>query len=408
MYQLKQRHGDIHFSKGIWYSTLQNMVQNYVLLDQAKVDSVTVSDDRVDKRINKRINQAANQAGGKAALEKQMGKTITQIRASMHDQFKRELTIQTYRHNKMESVEITHPEVVAFFNSIPKDSIPTIPEKVGLSQIVAIAPPQKDALKKARHLAEQIRDSIINHGKSFEAMAKKYSDGPAAPKGGRIPMYPMKKLIPQYVAAASALKPGEISKVVKTSFGFHIIRLNKRRGNEIDTNNILISIGKKSYNKEAAIKKLNDLRDSIRTHKDVTFAKVARKQSDDPNTAPRGGHIADPETGARLLTFDQLHPALYRIVLLLNDTSDISKPEPFTLGEGDNQKEAYRIVRLDKDIPEHTASLKKDYAAIKNRALQQKQYRVMQKWINGLEKNNFIEYKIPMPQKYTTYSQVQD
>jgi peptidyl-prolyl cis-trans isomerase SurA len=408
MYQLKKNNKDIHFNKGVWYSTLQNIVQNYVMLDQAKIDSVTVSDDRVNKRINQRIDQAASQAGGEGALEKQMGKNITQLRASLHKQFKKQLTIQKYRQEKEQSIEITHPEVVAFFNHIPKDSIPTVPEKVGLSQIVAIAPPQKNALKKARHLAEQIHDSIAHHGKSFEKMAQKYSDGPAASKGGRIPMYPMKDLIPQYVAAASALKPGEISKVVKTSFGFHIIRLNKRRGNKIDTNNILISIGKNSYNKKAAIKKLNDLRDSIKLNKNVTFAEVARKKSDDPNTAPRGGRVLNPETGAHLLAFKQLDPALYRIVLLLSKAGDISKPEPFELGKGDDQKKAYRIIRLDQDIPEHTASLKDDYAAIKRRALQQKQYRVLQEWINDLEKDNFIEYKIPMPQKYTKYTQVQE
>ncbi len=407
MYQLKQRNKNVSFNKGVWYSTLQNMVQNYVLLDQAKIDSVTVPDGQVNKRINQRINQAASQAGGKGALEKQMGKSITQLRASLHDQYKRRLTIQKYREQKKQSIEITHPEVVAFFNSIPKDSIPTIPEKVGLSQIVAIAPPQENALKKAHHLAKQIRDSIVNHGKNFEKMARKYSDGPAASKGGEIPMIAMDKLIPQYVAAASALKPGEVSKVVKSSFGFHIIRLNKRRGDKIDTNNILISIGKNSYNKEAAISKLNALRDSIKLNKDATFAKVARDKSDDPNTAPRGGRILNPQTGARLLAFSQLDPALYRIVLLLNDTGDISKPEPFTLGTEDEQKKAYRIIRLDQDIPEHTASLKDDYTAIKRRALQQKQYRVLQKWIDGLEKDNFIEYKIPMPQKYIKYTQVQ-
>ncbi|HYW34444.1 MAG TPA: peptidylprolyl isomerase [Balneolaceae bacterium] len=409
LYQLRQqKNQNVSFKKSMWYSALQSMVQNYVLLDQAKIDSVTVTDDQVNQRVNQTIQQYINQVGSKSALQKQMGKTMAEIRSSMRNNYRRQMIIQKYRQKKMQNVQITRPEVKAYFNSIPKDSLPTVPEKVALSQIVAVAPPKKHAIAKARHLAEQIRDSIVNDGKSFEAMAKKYSDGPSAKNGGEIPMYPINQLTPNYAAAASALKPGEVSKVVRTPFGFHIIRLNKRRGNKIDTNNILIAISKNSYNKQAAINKLNQLRDSILNNDNVTFAQIARKESDDPNTAPRGGRILNPQNGNRLLTFDQLDPSLYRIVLLLKNVGDISKPKPFTLGKGNDNitnKQAYRIVRLDKDIPEHTANLKQDYSAIKNRALQQKQYKVMQKWLNRLKKQVFIDYKIPLPKKYSKLAQ---
>src|SRR5699024_11128281 len=137
---------------------------------------------------------------------------------------------------KREEIQITRPEVKEYFDSIPKDSLPTIPEQVALSQIVILHPPLENAQQEARQLAEQLRDSVLNHGKTIEEMAKKYSDGPSASDGGKLPLISMDQLVSEYSAAAAALEPGSISNVVKTSFGYHVIRLNKRVGDKIDTN----------------------------------------------------------------------------------------------------------------------------------------------------------------------------
>jgi peptidyl-prolyl cis-trans isomerase SurA len=406
LFQLSQRsNGNVKFSQNMWYGTLQQMVDNYVLLIHARLDSVTVSDDWVNNHVNQQVKRAVSQVGSKAALEQQMGKSIAQLKAKLRPEYKKQRKISKYKSQKLKDIDISRPEVKNFFQQIPKDSIPEVPESVALSQIIVIAPPKKEALKKARTLAAQIRDSIVEYGKSFEEMAKKYSDGPAAPYGGEIPMYPIDDLTPKYAAAASALNPGEVSEVVQTPFGFHIIRLNKRRGNKIDTNNILISLNDSSYNTEAAIKELNQLSDSIQTNSDVTFAEVAKKKSEDPNTAPLGGRILNPRTGSQLLNINQLAPALYRIVLLLNKSGDISKPEPYSIPQGNSTKQAYRIIRLDNHIPKHKENLKQDYEVIKQIALQQKQYKVYQQWLKELKKDVFIDYKIPMPRKRANIAQ---
>lgn len=402
LYQMQQQSGQTpEFSKDVWYTVLQNEVQNYVLLDQAKVDSVEVTDEQVDRIIDQRLQQSIQQVGGEEELERQMGQSIVQIRADLRDQYREQLIIQEYRDQKRKTVTITRPEVEAFFHNIPADSLPTIPEQVAVSQIVAVPKVKQAARKEARKLAEQLRDSLINHGKTIEEMARKYSDGPSAPQGGKLPgMVPLSDLVPEYSAAAAALKPGEISEVVETSFGFHVIRLNKRQGDKIDTNHILISVDEESYDDQPAIDKLENLRDSVLTNEDVNFSDLAREVSEDPNTAPQGGRILNPQTGERLLAIDQLDPALYRIVLLLEDEGDISEPKPFTIGQGSNEKRAYRIVRLDEHIPQHTANLEDDYERIKNFALQNKQYKILQNWIDELKEKVYIEYKIPMPERY--------
>jgi len=400
MQMQQQQKRQIRFGKDIWYTVLENIIDRDVMLDKAKLDSVTVSDDMVDQQIDQRINSYVQQVGSEKALEDRMGKSIVQIKADLRDDYRQEMIVQRFQQQKRQDITITRPEVEDYFNSIPKDSLPTIHEQVALSQIVAVPPATKDAKAKARHLAEQLRDSVVNHGKTIEEMARKYSDGPSASNGGHIPLISIDDLVPAYSAAATSLQPGEISHVVETSFGFHVIRLNKRVGDKIDTNHILIKIDQNSYDDSSAVKKLEAIKDSVQNNKDITFSEMARKYSEDPNTAPEGGRILDPQSGQRLIALDQLDPALYRIVLLLDKAGDISSPKKFNLGNKDNSKKAYRIVRLDQHIPEHVANLKQDYQRIKQAARQSKIQRVMQKYIANLRKNMYVEYKIPVPDKY--------
>lgn len=400
MLQMRQQSGqDIEFGKDIWYTVLENVVERYVLLDQAREDSVTVTEEQVDQNINQRIQRVVDQLGSEEAVERQLGKSIVQLRADLRDIYREEMIVQQYRQQKLSDVEVTRPEVKEYFEKIPKDSLPTIPEQVAISQIVKIPPPLDDARQAAINLAKQLRDSVVVHGKSIEELARKYSDGPSASNGGKLPLMPLDDLVSEYSAAASALQPGEISQVVETSFGFHVIRLNRRVGDKIDTNHILISIEKESYDDQAAIDFLNTVRDSVLNH-DVKFSELARRHSDDKQTAPQGGRMLNPRDGSRLIPINQLDPALYRIVLLLEEPGDISEPKHFNIGRGDNSKTAYRIVRLDQRIPEHVANIEQDYERIKNVVLQDKQLKIMKEWLARLRDEVYIEYKIPVPDKF--------
>lgn len=387
---------NVEFSKDLWYAFLESAIDNYVLLEKAQIDSITVSDDEVNARMDLRMQQLVQQAGSERALEQAFGKSIIQIKADFREQFREQMITSMVRQQKIQSIEITRPEVNEFFESIPTDSLPTIPEQVALSQIVIIPPAKKDAEKAALEFAQQLRDSIMTHGKSIEEMARRYSDDTISAKnGGKLPMMGLNELVPEYSAAASALKPGGISKVVKTQFGYHIIRLNERVGDQISTNHILISIEDDQVDEQYAIDRLNTLRDSILANPDVKFADIARKFSEDPNTANLGGKVFDPQSAERLIALNRLDPSMYRIVLLMDEEGAISEPKSFTLQR--QNKKAYRIVRLDRQIPEHIANLEQDYERIKNIALQQKQYEIMDKWMKELRETVYVEYTIKVP-----------
>jgi len=402
MLQMRQQsQQEVQFSEDLWYTVLQNVVDRYVLLDKAREDSITVTDEQVDQQINQRIDQVVNQLGSEAAVERQLGKSIVQLRADLRENYREQMIVQQYRQQQMQQVQITRPEVREYFERIPADSLPTIPEQVAISQIVKIPPPLEDAEKAAFNFAQQLRDSILTHGKSIEELARRHSDGPSASNGGRLPLMSLDDLVAEYSAAASALQPSEISNVVETSFGFHIIRLNRRVGDKIDTNHILISIDQESYDDQAAIDSLHVLRDSVLNNEDVNFSQLARDHSDDPQTAPQGGRILNPQTGERLIPLPNLDPALYRIVLLLDEPGDISEPKSFNTGSGNQSRTAYRIVRLDNRIPEHVANLKQDYDRIKNIALQEKQYYHIRDWIDKLKDEVYIEYRIKTPPNFS-------
>lgn len=394
----------VNFSEELWYSALQSMVDNYVLLQKAEIDSVVVSDEQVNRMMDQRIQQLTRQAGSEQALENAFGQSLVEIRAEFREQFRDQLTAQRVQQTKIQEISITRPEVVNFFNQIPEEQIPIIPEQVAISQIVAIPPPLDDAREAAFQEALALRDSVTTGGKNFEEMAEKYSDGPTGPRGGLLPLMPLDDLVANYSAAASALEPGEISEVVETQFGFHVIRLNRRVGDEIETNHILIEIGEESLNEEAAINKLEALRDSVLNHSE-SFDDLARRHSEDDQTAPLGGRIYDQQTGGRLIPLDQLDPALYRIVLLLDEEGQISEPKSYN-PNNPNVNRAFRIVRLDRNVPEHRANLETDYDRIRQSALSQKQNRIMRQWIDELRNEVYVEFKIPVPDNVSTQAQI--
>tara|TARA_R110002124_G_scaffold48026_1_gene142133 strand:- start:6176 stop:7537 length:1362 start_codon:yes stop_codon:yes gene_type:complete len=385
---------EIPFTKELWYSFLEAEIDNKLLLEKAKIDSITVSDDQVNQRMDARVSQLIQQAGSEQALEEAFGKSIIQLKADFRDTFREQITVNQVRQMKINEIKITRPEVKEFFESIPKDSLPTIPEQVALSHIVKLPKAKSDAKATSYEFAESLRDSILNEGVPLEDLAKRHGMDGSAERGGQLPMMGLNELVSEYSAAAAALQPGQISEVVETEFGYHIIRLDERIGDKIKTSHILIRIDAEQLDDETAIEELNAIRDSLLNNKDLSFSGMAIRNSEDPSTSKSGGKIVDPQTGERLIPLNRLDPALYRVVLLMDEIGQISEPKPFNPNNANSGK-AYRIVRLDKQIPEHIASFETDYERLRAISLQQKQAIEFQKWLDELRDEIYIEYRIP-------------
>lgn len=396
------RERGMRFDENVWYEILESQIDKYVLIEQAAIDSVEISEEQLERRLEDYIRNLTAQFGSEQALEEALGKSIYEYKNEWRPRVKENELASQVRENFRSKVTISRREVEEFFNSIPKDSLPMIPEQVQMAHIVAIPPLSSDAKQRAYDMASAIRDSIINHGKKIEDMAIAYSSDPTAKQnGGLISMTNLSDLVAEYSAAAAALEPGQISEVVETVFGFHVIRLNRRVGDQIETNHVLIQINTNESEDEVAIRRLEAIRDSLLNH-GKSFTEMARKYSDDRATSPYGGRLRDPMTGDILLDIDRLDPALYSMVILLDNVGDISDPRPYNVPPSASQRElrkAYRLVQLQKKIPQHRANLKDDYELVSNYALQLKQLRELSNYLEELRKTIYVEYKINKPSR---------
>lgn len=395
VFEFMQSSPSLQFNEELWFDVLESLIDNFVLVEKAKIDSIVVTDEEVNRELDNRIRVLSERAGGADQLERAIGKTIVQLRAEFREQFRQDITSERLRQQKRGSIQITRPEVLEFFNAIPTDSLPMIPEMVELAHIVSIPPPKQEATNRALSLATAIRDSLLNHGANFELMARTYGEDGTASQGGLLPLMPLSDLVPEYSAAAAALEPGQLSQVVRTPFGFHVIRLNRRVADQIETNHILIRVRDDELDEEFSINFLASVRDSV-LHNGVSFSQMARRHSDDKTTAPSGGRLLNTQNGDRRIPVEVLDQNLYRVALLLENPSDISEPRSFNTQQPTQQR-AFRVVQLINRIPEHRANLEQDYELIRNFALQQKQMRIMQQWVKDLRNEVYVEYKIYHP-----------
>jgi peptidyl-prolyl cis-trans isomerase SurA len=372
----------------LWLEALNQLIDQKVLAEHARRDTtIQVSDDRVNQTLDERLNQLMQQVGGQARLEALYGKTLTQLRAELREDFREQMLAETFRNRKLQQIHITPSEVRAWFARFPTDSLPTLPDLVRLSHIVRYPRPSEAARQEAFEIAAAIRDSIVSGRSSFEAMARRFSEDPgSASAGGHIPDTRLGDLVPEFAAVASRIPIGEISQPFETPFGVHILRVNRRQGDVIDFHHILIRIDDSQADPAPAIAYLKAIRDSILTY-NLPFGLMARRHSEEASTGPQGGRIVDPRTSERDLVRSALDPTWQRTIDTLQ-VGEISHPTEAVLLDG---RRAYHIVRLDAHIPSHRVSLETDYARIEQLALQDKRNRVMRQWLNELRRSVVIQ-----------------
>lgn len=368
---------------------LQQLINQEVMLIHAKQDTtIQVSDEEVDKQLEQQIQQLAGRLGGTEQLEQQYGKSIVEIKNEYQGQIRDQLLSQRFLQRKRQQISITPSEVKTWFNRIPQDSLPTIPKTVRVAHIVRYPETDPAARKEAQELINSIRDSVLE-GASFEELAKKHSEGPAASTGGHYQNFNVNELVPELGAVASQLEEGDVSQVFESQFGFHIMRLNQKRGDIVDFNNILIRVNQERTISDEVVARLRALRDSV-VNSNASFEKLAKEYSEEPNSAQRGGYVTNPATGERDLPIEQLGSS-WQSTLDTMEVGEVSKPTKVQLMQ--SGQEAWHIVLLQKRAPAHVANLQDDYQRIYRLALQQKQQREIQQWITKLREDIYINVK---------------
>ncbi len=386
--QAKLNEGNIDANDSLKALILQQLVLQKILAEQAERDSLLVSDEEVEGTIENKLRYYIRQYGSKEKLEQATGKTVYQLKEENKDVIRETLMAERMQNKVMENVKITPSEVKAFYEQIPKDSLPFFPAIVEIGQIVIDPPVSKELDDLAKNDLENIRKQIVQEGKSFEMMAGIYSQDPGSrDNGGRYNDVTRNGgWAPEFVAAAFKLQNGEVSPVIKTQFGYHIIQMIQRKGEQADLRHILIMPQKTSADYEAAMTRLDSIRTNVLLPHKMSFAEAVGKFSTDENAKMTGGMILNPETGASEIEIANLDP---QMVLILDTLKPgmYSAPQIF---QDERGNQSTRIVYLKTRTEPHKANLEDDYSKIQNVALGQKKAMKLNEWVKDRMPNAYI------------------
>ena len=361
---------------------LNSMIDEKLVYAQAELDSIIISDGEINQRIDYQINVLQQQYGSISKIEEMYGMSIEKIKRELREDVRKNLMVQRLREKNFAPVEASRREVEEFFYTY-KDSLGMIPEKLHIYHIFR-NPKTSDRLKKQyKDFAQAIRDSIVNQGANFEDMAKKYSEDPGSRTfGGDLGFVKKGVFYPQFEAAAFSLEVGEISNVIETPVGYHIIELLERRGESIHTRHILIKFKTDESADLETITFLTEVRDSV--IKGVnSFQYYARKYSEDKETAPFNGDLGT-------FYINQLDKNLLDIVSKLKE-GEISFPKRIDYGQ---EVYGYHIVFLESRVPQHPPSLEEDYAELKRLADEYKKQKQYDEWVASLRDKIYWEVRI--------------
>lgn len=374
---------------------LQQLVIQDVMLEQAERDSVSVTDEDVEGQLDNRLRYFTNMYGSKERLEQLSGKTVYQIKEEFRDDIRNELIVQKMQGQIFENIKITPAEVSNFYKRIPLDSLPFFPATIEVGQIVIDPPVSMEMDEYAHKELEKIRQDIIDGKVTFENAATFYTDDPGSrDNGGRYDGVTRNgPWAPEFVAAAFKLQNGEISPIFKTKFGYHIIQMVNRKGDEADLRHILKKPSVTSADFKTSLAKLDSIHTLLTTGK-MSFAEAVGKFSTDEAAKRTGGMIADPNTGNTELDVTKLDPGM---VLLLDSLKpgEYSKPHIFY---NDMHEQSCRIVYLRNRTTPHKANLKDDYSRIQEVALMEKKNNKQLNWI----KEKLPTFYLWIDQEYRT------
>lgn len=380
----------------IYCTILENLVYNKLMVHQADVDSIEVTDEEVDYRLNTRIQYFLQQTGGDVKyIENYFNKSMDEIKKDMREMMYEQALIEQVQSSITGSITITPSEVHQFAAKISPDSMPLVETSYQFGEIVKIPPVSEDEINAVKERLSSYRERVLR-GEKFGALARLYSDDPgSASKGGDLGFVERGTLYPEFEATAFNLKSGEISQVIKTQAGYHIIQMIERRGESIRVAHILIQPKPSTEEQVKAIMYLDSVRKVILDEK-LSLEEAAKRYSEGP-TRLNGGMVVNPYNSSLVFDRQTMDDATFTTVNKLIP-GEYSECVPFVNDDG---VMAYRLIYLKEKVAEHKANLVEDYDMIKNAALEQKKYDAMEKWV--LDKVKVTNIKISEQYKYCPF-----
>ena len=383
-----------YISQGVVYDgdlkckILEDLLFQKLLLNQAQLDSIEVSEAEINSNLDQRIRYFVSQIGSEEKLEEFYGKPIIQIKAEFRDLIKDQMLVERMQGQITADVKVTPSEIRKFYNNIPKDSLPKIETKYIFKQLVikpTISEKEKLAVKeKLRGFKERVKN-----GTKFSTLAVMYSEDPGSAKnGGELGYVGRSDLVPEFAAVAFKLKsPGDVSKIVESQYGFHIIQLINRKGDKINVRHILLK-PKVSFDELVKAKQEIDSIRNLIVKDSISFEDAVLKFSEDKDTKFNEGYVVNQYTGNNEFFEEQIEPSIAYAIKNLN-VGSITYPfksKTFT------DEDIYSIVKFDNKIEAHSASIQDDYKQVQEMCIADKKQKTIEEWVNNKIKSTY--YKI--------------
>ena len=364
---------------------VEDLLFQKLLINQAKLDSLVVSDEEVETEVSKRISYFESQLGSIQKVEDYFGKLKANIMLELSKVIRDQFIAQKMQTKLTSLLKVTPAEVQESYALLADVEIPTMPTQVEVAQIVIKPEITDDQKDKIREKLNNFRDRVYK-GEDFKMLATLYSDDPgSAVKGGELGFVNRGDLVPEFERAAFRLKEGEISNVVESQFGYHIVQLIERRGEQINVRHILIKTKVTATALHAAKLKIDSIAKEIK-EKTITFDQAVSNYSDDENKT-NGGLLLNPNTMSISHTLEDMAPALRLLVEELKE-NEVSSPAVIQMQD---ENKAYRILRLNKRTEQHKANLVDDFEKIKEYSINAKKQVTLEKWTNKTIARTYIK-----------------
>jgi peptidyl-prolyl cis-trans isomerase SurA len=367
---------------------LEGMLINKLMLHQAEVDSVEVTEDEVNREMDNRIRYMISAYGSQEMLEKQMRRSLSEIKSYYKDVIKENIMIAQIEQKLTGSITVTPREVVDFYNSIPKDSLPTIEQEYVFSQIVKTPEVSEEEKERVKSKLNEYRDRILK-GSKFSTIATLYSEDPAsAKKGGELGFFSRGQMVGEFENAAFALQDGEISPIIETKYGYHIIQMIERRGNQVNCRHILLQPKVTPQQLQEAYDQLEQIKKEI-DNEEITFEEAILKYSDDASKINEG-LIINPYNASAIFSKDAINETIFNVDKVDFESmkeGEITKPIRFKTELSD----AYRLIKINRKTDAHKVDLTLDYDKIQASALDNKKTEIIKEWANKRLKKTYVK-----------------
>lgn len=369
---------------------MENMLAQNLMLHRARMDSVNVTDEEVETMIESRMDRIlAMMNNDYQQFEDYYGRTVAEIRAEMREPMRNQALVERIQAQILSSITITPSEVRAFFERVPKDSLPYFNSEVEMAEILYY--PKVNATQKELAYVEisRLRKLITEGEQNFADVASRYShDQGSARAGGDLGWQKRGTFVPEFEAVAYNLEPGEISEIFESPFGYHFVQLLERRGSLLHTRHVLITARIEQSDLDLAERFLDSLRQKMEADTSFTFEMALKAHGDKTaQSYNNGGRMLNPQSGNTFFEISDLDHRIFFVIDTLQ-VGQISRP---VMQQDPMGKTHFRLIKLLSRSKPHKASLKQDYARIQEAALAEKKSKHLDEWVARHIRNTYVD-----------------